>query len=117
MKQIALWLSLALSTQAGAGEPQVTVVKTPGGGIQPQAVVDGQGTLHLLYFQGDPKAGNLMYVRREAGAAAFAQPLRVNSQDGSALAVGSIRGGHLAIGKNGRAHVAWNGSMQALPKN
>jgi hypothetical protein len=43
--------------------------------------------------------------------------LRVNSQDGSAIAIGTIRGGQLAIGKNGRVHVAWNGSGQALPKN
>jgi hypothetical protein len=71
----------------------------------------------LLYFEGQPIGGNLMYVRRDAGKAIFSQPLRVNSQEASAVATGTIRGGHLALGKNGRVHVAWNGSMQALPKN
>jgi hypothetical protein len=36
--------------------------------------------------------------------------LRVNSQQGSAIAAGAIRGAHLAVGRNGRVHVAWNGS-------
>jgi hypothetical protein len=110
-----VWLSLV--GHGSAGEKQVTVVRTPGRGIQPQAVIDGQGNLHLLYFQGEPAAGNLFYVRRAPGQTTFSAPLRVNSQDGSAIAVGSIRGGHLAVGKNGRVHVAWNGSPRALPKN
>jgi hypothetical protein len=111
---IALALFFSLVSAACA---DVTVVKTPERGIQPQAVMDARGNLHLLYFQGDPKAGNLFYVRREAGKSAFSRPLKVNSQDGSAIAVGSIRGGHLALGKNGRVHVSWNGSMKAEPKN
>jgi hypothetical protein len=95
----------------------VVLVKTPDRGIQPQAVMDARGNLHLLYFRGDPKNGNLMYVRRNAGMQDFSQPIQVNSQDGSAIAIGTIRGGHLALGKNGRVHVAWNGSMKAEPKN
>ena len=110
---VTLWLVTANTIVAG--EKQVALHKTPDRGIQPQAAIDAKGTLHLLYFQGDPKAGNLTYVRREGGS--FGRPLRVNSQDGSAIAVGTIRGGHLALGKNGRVHVAWNGSGQALPKN
>jgi hypothetical protein len=34
----------------------------------------------------------------------------VNSEPRSALAIGTIRGGQIAIGRNGRVHVAWNGS-------
>ena len=100
-----------------ADTKQVSLLKTPNHGIQPQAVVDAKGTLHLLYFQGDPKAGNLWYVRRGTGRRTFSKPLRVNSQDGSAIAIGTIRGGVIAVGKNGRIHVAWNGSGKALPKN
>ncbi|MGH7225642.1 MAG: hypothetical protein ACRELF_20690, partial [Gemmataceae bacterium] len=37
-------------------------------------------------------------------------PLRVNSVQGSAIAIGNIRGAHLAVGKGGRVHVAWNSS-------
>jgi hypothetical protein len=95
----------------------VTFVKTPAGGIQPQAVMDSKGNVHLLYFRGDPKAGNLMYVRKDAGKDDFSDPIKVNSQEGSAIAVGTIRGGHLAVGKNGRVHVSWNGSGKAQPKN
>jgi hypothetical protein len=39
----------------------------------------------------------------------FTKPLRVNSEPSSAVATGTIRGAHIAIGKNGRIHVAWNG--------
>src|SRR5262249_27151182 len=41
--------------------------------------------------------------------------IRVNSQPGSAVATGTIRGAQLAIGRSGRVHVAWNGSRQAEP--
>src|SRR5262249_43609235 len=68
------------------------------------------------YFKGDPGAGDLYYVRREPGKTAFSDPLRVNSQAGSAVATGTIRGGQLALGKGNRVHVAWNGSGKALPK-
>jgi hypothetical protein len=107
-----LMIGIAASVRA-----DVVLVKTPNRGIQPQTVVDVKGYVHLLYFQGDPRNGNLMYARRAAGARDFAAPIQVNSQEGSAIAVGTIRGGHLAIGKNGRVHVAWNGSGKAEPKN
>ena len=112
---MAMWFGLAGSIHAG--EKLVSVHKTPGHGIQPQAVVDEKDNLHLLYFHGEAKGGNLMYVRRDAGKHAFSQALRVNSQEGSAIATGTIRGGHIALGKNGRVHVAWNGSHKAEPKN
>jgi hypothetical protein len=111
---IALVFLMAVTTVAHA---DVVFVKTPDRGIQPQAVLDAKGNLHLLYFRGDPKNGNLMYVRRANGKQDFTQPLQVNSQEGSAIAIGTIRGGHLALGKNGRVHVAWNGTMNAEPKN
>jgi hypothetical protein len=96
--------------------PPVEAIRTPGGGLEPQAVVDGAGTLHLVYYLGDPAAGDLYYVRRPPGAAAFSEPLRVNSVPASAIAAGSIRGAQLAVGRNGRVHVAWNGSQRAEPK-
>src|SRR5262249_45266609 len=71
---------------------------------------------HLLYFKGEPKAGDLFYCRREPGKSEFGKPLKVNSQAGSVIAIGTIRGGQIAVGKNGRVHVAWNGSGQALPQ-
>jgi len=88
----------------------------PDGGIQPQALVDGRGVLHLLYFSGEPRAGDLFYVRSTDFGATFSTPVKVNSQSGSAIATGTIRGGHFAIGRGGRVHVAWNGSDTAAPR-
>ena len=88
----------------------VKLMRTPEGGLQPQALVDVKGTLHLVYLKGDPKACDVFYVRRAAGQTNFSTPLRVNSEPGSAIAVGTIRGAQFALGRNGRIHVAWNGS-------
>jgi hypothetical protein len=111
---LALW---AGTTATARADPKVTVLKTPNDGIQPQAVVDAKGNLHLIYFKGDAGAGDLFYVRRDAGQERFSAPIRVNSQAGSALATGTVRGGQMALGKGGRVHVAWNGSDKAQPKS
>jgi hypothetical protein len=72
--------------------------------------VDAKGTLHLIYFKGaDAGAGDLFYVRREAGTERFSEPIRINSRARGACAVGSVRGGQIALGKGGRLHVVWNG--------
>ena len=88
----------------------MSLVRVPNGGIQPQAVADSAGVVHLLYFAGDPKHGDLFYVKSRDYGATWSSPVRVNSKPGAAIAVGTIRGGQLAVGKNGRVHVAWNGS-------
>lgn len=82
----------------------------PHDGIQPQVVVEANGAVDLLYFSGDPKNGDLYFTRSGS------TPLRVNSQPGSAFAIGTIRGGQIAVGANGRVHIAWNGSDAALPR-
>lgn len=109
---ILLLAAMAFNSSAAA----VKVERAPGDGLQPQSVVDASGVVHLLYFKGDPKAGDVFYTRRKAGSETWESALRVNSQPGSAIAVGTIRGGHLAVGRAGRVHVAWNGSGQASPK-
>lgn len=91
-------------------ESKVTVLKTPNGGIQPQAVMDKKGNLHLIYYSGDPMGGNLFYVVRLLGKDEFSKPLQVNSVHGSAVSAGTIRGGQIVLGKNNRVHVAWNGT-------
>lgn len=101
-----------------AGEKeQVTVWKTPDGGIQPQAAIGVDGTVHLIYFKGDPYQGDLYYVTRKPVEKTFSRPLRINSQPGSAIAVGTIRGGQIALGKKDRVHVAWNGTNAARAKD
>lgn len=100
----------------GAEGADVKVIRVPDGGIQPQVIRDPDGRLHLIYFKGEAGAGNVYYVRRQSNENEFSTALVVNSQPGSAIATGTIRGAQLAIDKDGRAHVAWNGSNKALPK-
>ncbi len=88
----------------------VLLLKTPEGGLQPQAVVDASGVLHLVYLYGNPAAADIGYVRREPGEIQFSNPIRVNDRPGSAIALGTVRGARIAIGKAGHVHVAWNGS-------
>jgi len=54
--------------------PHVELIRTPGGGIQPQTAVDSRGVLHMIYFTGDAAAGNIEYVQRAPGAEAFSNP-------------------------------------------
>ena len=96
--------------------PAIAAVSLQKGGLQPQTVVDDNGMMHVVYFSGDSRAGDLYYIRSSDGGRTFSPPLRVNSQAGSAIAAGSIRGAQLAIGRDGWVHVAWNGSAAALPK-
>jgi hypothetical protein len=88
---------------------QVAIIRTPDGGIQPQAAVDYRGVVHLIYFKGEPDGGDVFYVHRASGEVDFSKPMRVNSQSRSVTAMGTIRGAQLAVGKNGRVHVVWDG--------
>ena len=100
----------------GTTQSRVRLTRVPDGGLQPQAVVDDRGTVHLIYFKGDPAHGDIFYVRSNDRGGTFSSPVRVNSQTGSAIALGTIRGARLAVGRDDRMYVAWNGSTQALPK-
>lgn len=97
-------------------ESRVQLMKTPNGGLQPQAVVDRSGVVHLIYLYGDPAAADIAYVRKGRQDKEFSAPCRVNSGRGSAIAIGTVRGAHLALGKSDRIHVAWNGSSKAETK-
>ena len=79
------------------------------GGLQPQVAATADGTIHLVYFLGEPRRGDLFYSRSRDGGATFAQAVRVNSIPGSAIATGTIRGAQIAVGSSSRVHVAWNG--------
>ena len=103
---------ILLGAVAVFAAPPIALVRVPHSGIQPQAVVDSRGILHLLYFTGDPKAGDLFYVKSSDYGVTWSLPLRVNSKPRSAIAIGTIRGGQISAGKNGRMHVAWNGSAK-----
>src|ERR1022692_918634 len=105
----------AFCAAAEENEP-VRVIPVPDNGIQPQVAVAGAG-LQLAYFAGDPKHGDVFYVRSDDFGRTFSSRLRVNSQEGSAIAIGSIRGAQIALGKQNRVHVAWNGSDTGQPRS
>ncbi len=105
-----LFLGSILAASAGATDVEkVSLLRTPDGGIQPQAAVDSKGVVHLIYYKGEAGGGDVFYVRQSPGEEGFSKALQVNSQSGSAISAGTIRGAQMAVGKNGRVHVAWDG--------
>ena len=103
-------------TRAASPSLQVAVVRMPDGGIQPVAAVDAvTGTVHIVYFRGDAAHGDAFYVHSADGTV-FSTPTRVNSEPGSVIATGTVRGAQIAVGRNGRVYVAWNGSRSIAPR-
>ena len=105
-------LSLPVSpARAGsANAAPVRTVRVPDGGLQPQALVDDHGVLHLVYLNGSPDASDVWYATRQPGAITFSKSVRINKNPGSAVAVGTVRGAQFALGRQGTIHVMWNGS-------
>lgn len=103
--------ALTWVTTARAAAPSVETIRTPEGGIQPQAVVDRSGRIHLLSFSGDPKNGKLWYRTRLANSEQWSRAVAVNADAAGAVAMGTIRGGQLAVGGDGIAHVLWFGAQ------
>lgn len=104
-------LNLLLIAVLAAEPTAVRTLRVPDSGIQPQVSVSADGTRHLLYYKGDPKAGDLYYT--SAPKNDFGPGIRVNSIPGAACAIGTMRGGQIATSHDGRVHVAWNGSGAA----
>ncbi len=103
MRSLCLLVASAICSHAA-----VTTMRVPNGGIQPQ-IVERDGIVHLIYFLGAPESGDLFYTRSLDYGVTFSKPLPVNHTPGSAMAIGNIRGAQLAIGRQGRVYVAWNG--------
>jgi hypothetical protein len=91
----------------------VKLLRTPDGGLQPQAAIDEKGAAHLIFFKGDPKKGELYYTRIGEDER-FSTPIPVTTAETGPMAIGNIRGAQLAVGKNGRAHVAWMGGGKIM---
>ena len=113
--RLVVWIVLCLfGLFANAnGSAKVTLLRTPDGGIQPQAVLDSDGVVHLIYYKGEARKGDIFYVNQKPGQRGFSEALQANSIPGSAMAAGTIRGAQLAIGRKGRVHVVWNGHPPA----
>jgi hypothetical protein len=84
--------------------------------MQPQLEVDTRQQAHCLWLDGEPAAANVRYAKLDGTNGFPARPMQVNSQAGSALAIGTIRGPQFALGPSGTVHVVWNGSGTATPK-
>lgn len=118
MGRFLVCLLLPSLAQVQAAEParKVHRVRVPQGGLQPQVARDDAGQVHMIYYTGDASAGDIYYVHTSDEGKTFSEPLLVNSVPGSAIAMGNIRGAHLALGKQARVHVAWMGSSKSQPK-
>ncbi len=109
-------LLASISGPVAARQPGVDLLRIPDGGLQPELAVGATGVVHMVYLTGDTSASDVFYVRSADGGRTFSRPVRVNSEPGSAIAAGVVRGAQVAVGGNGRVHVAWNGSNTATPK-
>ena len=96
------------------GPPRRGRRRRPGGGVQPQAVVDASGTIHLRLPPGRARRPPTSITgpearrgrpsgRRSGSTPSPAPPWRSGPSGGP----GS------PIGRGGRVHVAWNGSQKA----
>jgi hypothetical protein len=111
MKTPLLLLASLIPTLLAAAE--LRVERVPENGLQPDALTDSTGRVHLIYLTGDPKSSDIHYVSRRAPSEPWSQPVRVNSQPGSAVAIGTVRGARLSLASSNRVCVVWNGSSQA----
>jgi hypothetical protein len=114
---VVLVALLIVARRAFAAPPDVVTLRVPHHGLQPEVAIGHDGAFHFIYLTGDAQAADINYVHSPAvGAFALSGPVRVNGHDGSALAIGTIRGPHLSLGRNGIVHVAWMGSSKSEPK-
>ena len=108
---------LLLAAVAGAGlsprevaaspDAAVDTLRIPEGGRMPRAIVDAEGTVHLVYVEGGTSRANLFHVTRASGAPGWSEPQRVNSRELSVSGVGPVDGAQLALGSDNRLHVVW----------
>lgn len=116
LKTTALICLLFFSLGESYGAPEIKIQRVPEGGIQPKIRKDPKGTIHLVFFKGKADSGDLYYCVKKSSSKTFSNAIKINSQAGSAIATGTIRGAQVVIGKLGQVHVVWNGSKNAKPR-
>src|SRR5260370_30475581 len=107
--------ALRAGTPIRARQMGVTVRRVPDAGVQPKAAGDSDGGVRLVYFRGEPGHGDAFYIYSRDAGSSFSKPIQVNSVPGSVIATGTVRGAQVAVGRNGRVHVAWNGAQSTAP--
>jgi hypothetical protein len=108
--ELLVWIALL-----GADE-RVRSVKLPAGAIQPEVQLSARGEIELLWFQGDPAAGDLFVASSRDGGATLEATRRVNGERSRALALGTVRGARLAVGRDDSLQVVWMGAAKAEPR-
>lgn len=102
-----------VNARLNPSKPDISVVRLPAGALQPQALTDASGDVHVFHLTGDPKASDVVYRQLKAGSTNWSVALRVNQRPGGAIAMGTVRGVQAALGRDGRLHVVWNGTTDA----
>jgi len=94
MRPLLLVLATAfLVPQAAPKSPAIDLVelaRVPDGGIQPEIAIDRVGVVHMVYLAGEPSTANVFYVPSSDGGKTFSRAVRANSQDGCAIATGTL---------------------------
>jgi hypothetical protein len=120
LRQFGVSITCAIMLIASAADLRadaaIKTARVPDGGLQPQVCVDDRGALYLIYLKGEASASDIFYVRSSDAGKTWSTPIRVNSESGAAIATGTVRGAHLAIGRDARPHVAWMGSQKSTPR-
>lgn len=109
-------LTLLPVVSHGQALPEVDLVRVPDDGLQAVVKKDDKGVQHMIYFSGEPAGGDVYYVRSAPGDGSTPDAVLVNSQPGSVIAAGTVRGAHMDVDDEGRVHVAWMGSADAEPR-
>ena len=113
---VVLYLSFfGLQLCVASAVESVQVARTPGDGAVPDAEIDGNGTVHVVYVAGQ----DAFYAKSTDSGKTFGAPMRINSEPGSVHPAHMFRGPDVALGQGGRVHVVWyvNAYQRKLPKD
>lgn len=112
------WIGAVLGCLTICAEtaPKIAWIRLPVGAMQPELASDRAGHLHAIWLSGPAGGSEVNYADLGVEGRLSPPPLPVNSQAGSAIAMGTIRGARLALSARGTIHVIWNGSGTASPR-
>ena len=90
---------LTLMSFSVIGDPLVSTVKLPYGGIRPQAAIDASGIIHIVQSE-SAKRGDLVYLKFDPETKEFSKPIPVLN-----TAKGMAAGFNMTVSSDGRVHV------------
>lgn len=107
MKFLPVLTFLALSL-AWSNASDMVQVRLPKGALQPRVSTATDGTIRIVFLEGDPQACEVKLASLSPNGALSA-PVRLNSPSTLAIASGTVRGPSIALGSKGVSHVLWHG--------